>query len=52
MDAIFDAALDNDHKNQSAAWKLVMDGMLPISYFEEGRKECVVVVLSISLLLE
>ena len=25
MDAIFDAALDPEHKNQSAAWKLVMD---------------------------
>ena len=37
MDAIFDAALDNDHKNQSAAWKLVMDRMLPISYFEKEK---------------
>ena len=35
MDAIFDAALDNEHKNQAAAWKLVMDRMLPLSYFEK-----------------
>ena len=35
MDAIFDAALDDEHKNQAAAWKLVMDRMLPLSYFEK-----------------
>ena len=23
------------HKNQAAAWKLVMDRMLPLSYFEK-----------------
>ena len=35
MDAIFDAAVDDEHKNQAAAWKLVMDRMLPLSYFEK-----------------
>jgi len=35
LDAIFDAALDNDHKNQSAAWKLVMDRILPVAAFEK-----------------
>ena len=35
LDTIFDAALDNDHKNQSAAWKLVMDRILPIAAFEK-----------------
>ena len=35
LDAIIDAALDNEHKNQAAAWKLVMDRMLPLSYFEK-----------------
>jgi hypothetical protein len=35
MDAIFDAALDPDHKNQSAAWKLVMDRILPVAAFEK-----------------
>ena len=29
LDSIFDAALNDDHKNQAAAWKLVMDRMLP-----------------------
>lgn len=35
LDAIFDAALDNEHKNQAAAWKLVMDRVAPIAAFEK-----------------
>ena len=35
LDSIFNAALDDEHKNQAAAWKLVMDRMLPLSYFEK-----------------
>jgi len=35
MDAIFDAALDPEHKNQAAAWKLVMDRILPVAAFEK-----------------
>ena len=35
MDAIFDAALDPEHKNQSAALKLVMDRILPVAAFEK-----------------
>jgi hypothetical protein len=35
LDSIFNAALNDDHKNQAAAWKLVMDRMLPLSYFEK-----------------
>lgn len=35
IEAIFDAALDNDHKNQAAAWKLLMDRMVPVSAFEQ-----------------
>lgn len=35
LDAIFDAALDNEHKNQAAAWKLVMDRILPVGAFEK-----------------
>ena len=34
LETIFDAALDNDHKNHAAAWKLVMDRMLPVGIFE------------------
>ena len=35
LETIFDAALDNDHKNQSAAWKLIMDRMLPVGAVEK-----------------
>jgi len=35
LETIFDAALDNDHKNQAAAWKLIMDRMLPVGAFEK-----------------
>ena len=34
IETIFDAALDNEHKNQAAAWKLIMDRMLPVGAFE------------------
>lgn len=37
FDSILDAALDDEHKNQAAAWKLLMDRMLPVSYFEKDK---------------
>ena len=37
FDTILDAALDDEHKNQSAAWKLLMDRLLPVSYFEKDK---------------
>ena len=37
MDSILNAALDDDHKNQAAAWKLVVDRIMPLSYFDEAR---------------
>jgi len=33
LDSIMDAALNDEHKNQAAAWKILMDRMLPVSYF-------------------
>lgn len=35
LEVIFDAALDHEHKNQAAAWKLVMDRILPVGAFEK-----------------
>ena len=35
MDTIFEAAMDDDLKNQAAAWKLVMDRILPVAAFEK-----------------
>jgi len=37
MDSILNAALDDEHKNQAAAWKLVMDRLMPLSYFDEAK---------------
>ena len=35
LDAIFEAALDDDHKNQAAAWKIIVDRIVPVSGFEK-----------------
>jgi hypothetical protein len=37
MDSILNAALDDDHKNQAAAWKLLVDRLMPLSYFNEAK---------------
>lgn len=34
LEAIFDAALDNENKNQAAAWKLIIDRVAPLSAFD------------------
>ncbi len=49
LESIFNAALNDDHKNQAAAWKLVMDRMLPLSYFEKdstGGRQSVSITIS------
>ena len=38
LEKIYDAALDDEHKNQSAAWKLLMDRLLPLSHFEKDKE--------------
>src|SRR5512137_2565309 len=38
LESIFDAALDDDHKNQAAAWKLVVDRIIPVSAFEQTKQ--------------
>lgn len=35
LEAIFDAALDPDHKHQASAWKLVLDRVAPTAAFEQ-----------------
>jgi hypothetical protein len=35
LDTIFAAALDDEHKGQTAAWKLVMDRVAPVAGFEK-----------------
>ena len=38
LEAIFDAALNDDHKAQSAAWKLIVDRIMPVSSFEQVKQ--------------
>ncbi len=35
LESIFDAALNDDHKHQSAAWKLIVDRIVPVGAFEK-----------------
>ena len=35
LECIFAAALNDDHKAQSAAWKLIMDRIVPVSGFDK-----------------
>tara|TARA_R110002110_G_scaffold83329_2_gene216329 strand:+ start:143 stop:559 length:417 start_codon:yes stop_codon:yes gene_type:complete len=35
VEKLFSAALDDEHKNQGIAWKLLADRMLPVSGFEK-----------------
>ena len=38
LEAILNAALDDEHKNQAAAWKLVVDRIIPVSAFEQTKQ--------------
>lgn len=38
LESIFDAALNDDHKNQAAAWKIITDRILPVSSFEQVKQ--------------
>ena len=38
LEAICDAALDPEHKAQSAAWKLIVDRIVPVSSFEQVKQ--------------
>lgn len=38
LESILNAALNDDHKNQAAAWKLVVDRIMPISAFETAKQ--------------
>jgi len=37
IDSILNAALDDNHKSQSAAWKLLIDRIMPLSYFDKDK---------------
>ena len=39
LNKVFEAALDDEHKNQAACMKMVMDRMLPLGYFEKDKMQ-------------
>ena len=38
LEAIYAAALNDEHKNQAAAWKLIVDRIVPVSAFETAKQ--------------
>ena len=49
LEAIFDAALDDEHKNQAAAWKLIVDRVVPVSMFEQAKSGSSTPAISINI---
>lgn len=49
LEAIYDAALNDDHKNQAAAWKLIVDRIVPVSAFEATKAGGSVPQISINI---
>ena len=51
IDMIFEAALDDDHKNQAVAWKILMDRLLPVSACEkqQGRSSIEINITSMDI---
>jgi hypothetical protein len=49
LEAIFDAALNDDHKNQAAAWKLIVDRVVPVSVFEAQKSGNTIPTISINI---
>jgi hypothetical protein len=49
LEAIFDAALNDEHKNQAAAWKLIVDRVVPVSAFEQAKQGNTVPSISINI---
>ena len=49
LEAIYDAALNDEHKNQAAAWKLIVDRIVPVSAFETAKQGGGVPQISINI---
>jgi hypothetical protein len=49
LEAIYDAALNDEHKNQAAAWKLIVDRIVPVSSFEAAKQGGGVPSISINI---
>lgn len=49
LEAIYEAALNDDHKNQAAAWKLIVDRIVPVSAFDQSKSSGGVPQISINI---
>ena len=49
LEAIYDAALNDEHKNQAAAWKLIVDRIVPVSVFEAQKQGNTIPQISINI---
>jgi len=49
LEAIYDAALNDEHKNQAAAWKLIVDRIVPVSAFEATKQSGSTPAISINI---
>jgi hypothetical protein len=49
LEAVFNAALDDNHKGQQAAWKLIIDRLAPVSSFEQVKQNGSTPTISINI---
>lgn len=49
LEAVFNAALQDGHPHQAAAWKLVMDRVVPASAFDTAKQSNGVPTISINI---
>lgn len=49
LEAIYNAALDDEHKNQAAAWKLIVDRIVPVSVFDTAKQQGTLPQISINI---
>lgn len=49
LEKIFDAALNDEHAHQAAAWKLIVDRIVPVSSFDQAKSSGGVPQISINI---
>lgn len=49
LEKIFDAALNDEHQHQAAAWKLIVDRVVPVSAFDQAKQGGTMPQISINI---
>jgi hypothetical protein len=49
LQKIFDAALNDEHQHQAAAWKLIVDRIVPVSAFDQAKQGASMPQISINI---